>query len=115
MAPAILVDQWWFVRRAKARGKCNEPGAGYGLRRRVRTVAAVDDGARRVRPVTVKAQHRRRKPSKFEFRQGSKPVRALRCRVKVRVVVWVRLRVTCSSSPTLVSTNTSRARATTFT
>src|SRR6185295_15623120 len=114
MAPATLVDQWWFVRRAKARDKCSEPAAGCGLRRSVRIVAARDVGARLVRSVTARAQRRKQKLSKFAFRQVSRLVRALRFRVRVRAVAWVRRRETCSSSRTLVSTNISRARATTF-
>src|ERR1041384_8641786 len=108
MAPAISVDQWLFVRRAKAQDKCNEPAAGCGLRRSVRIVVVADDGARLVRSVTARAPRRRQRLSKSAFRRVSKLVRALRFLVKVRAVVSVRLRETCSLSPTLVSTNTSR-------
>src|ERR1043165_1664520 len=114
MERATLVGQWWFVRRAKAPDKYSEPAAGCGLLRSVRIVVARDAGARLVRSVTARAQRRKRRLSKCAFRQESRPVRALRFQVKARAVAWVRLLETCSSSPTLVSSNTSRARATTF-
>src|SRR6185503_17225407 len=114
MAQATSVGRWLFVRRAKVPARCNAPADVCGLRRSVRTVAALDVGARRVRSAKAKVRRRRLKRSRCAYRRAWRPDRECAFRARVKADGWVRRPAIFTSLRTLDRTSTSRAKATIF-